>query len=97
MDDTAVTPRSRTKRRFPKKPIALPVLDAKAIGRRIRETRKARFWSIDDLCDKTGIRRGTLGVFESGCRVPNRDNAVRLAIALRRTVDWLLLGRAGRG
>ena len=86
-----------SKRTYAKQPITMPVLDPKAIGRRIRATRKARFWSIDDLCQKSGIKRGTLGAFESGCRIPCRDNLLRLSIALRRSPLWLLVGWAGRG
>ena len=76
-----------------KQPISMPPLDAKAIGGRIRRARKTYNWNLYDLERIAGIRRSTIACYECGARVPIRDNVVRLALALRRTVDFLLLGR----
>ncbi len=74
----------------------MPSLDARAIGARIRATRKARFWLQRDLAAKTKLSPGAIGAYEAGLRIPCRDAVVALSFALRRTLDWLLLGRCGR-
>ena len=76
-----------------KRPIKMPALDPKVIGRRIRRTRKMYRWNLYDLERISGIKRATIAAYESGWRVPVFGNMVRLAIALRRTIDFLALGR----
>ena len=75
------------------RPIKMPVLDPKVIGRRIRRTRKMYQHSLYDLERISGIPRMTIACYECGVRLPRFRNMVRLAIALRRTMDFLALGR----
>ena len=77
------------------KPIVVD-LDAHAIGRRIRAARKSRGWKAKTLAEVTGLALGTITAFESGCRLPSRDSAIRLAVALNHRLDWLLLGKGIR-
>ena len=83
-----------------RKPIKMPRLSAKAIGRRIRACRQlvGRDWSMRELGRVASLPYGTVSAFECGARIPSRDSAVRLALALGITIDFLLLGkRAGKG
>jgi transcriptional regulator with XRE-family HTH domain len=78
-----------------KQPIAVK-LDARAIGQRIRAARNARGWRIADLAAAIGMAPQTVACYECGARVPLTRTLVVLAVALRRTVDWILTGRHGR-
>ena len=78
------------------KPVVMPALDSKAIGKRIRRVRKDRGWTIADLATVTGIPRATVACYESGARVPIRENLLRLSIALKRSVRFLALGWHGK-
>lgn len=74
--------------------------DARKIGARIKVWRKRAGWSMADLVQVTGIPPGTLSAYESGHRVPVRDNVLRLGLALCASVEQVLYGRRapqGRG
>ncbi len=79
-----------------KQPIATPTLDAKVVGLRLRKARKARGWNLYDLSRVTGIARMTIACYECGARVPVLRNAVTICLALRRKLDWLILGKRSR-
>lgn len=79
-----------------KKPIATVTLDAKVIGLRMRKARKALGWNLYDMSRVTGIQRMTLACYECGARAPRIRNAVRICLALRRKLDWLILGKRSR-
>ena len=79
----------------PKEPITFTP-DARAIGQRIRDTRKARGWTLAGLARVIGCTPGALATWECGCRVPSRDTLVKLSRALRRTMDWITTGRGAR-
>ncbi len=70
------------------------VADAKAIGRRIRATRKSRGWRIRDLAEAVGMKESTVACWECGARVPHTwTMLIRLCHALRRSADHLVVGR----
>ena len=72
----------------------IPVIDSKAVGQRIKRARVSRGWhAARDLAEACGLAVGTIGSYEAGLRLPSRDTLVSLSVALRRTMDWLLLGR----
>lgn len=71
-------------------------IDPKQIGERIQRTRKAYGWTLKALAGKTNIPLGTLSGYECGKRVPRWPQAVQLARVLRRTLDFLILGKADR-
>ncbi len=72
-------------------------LDAKAIGKRIADARKARRWTVKQLSEALGIHESTIHGWTSGNRVPERDSFCLLSVHLRRSVDFLLTGCAKRG
>lgn len=78
------------------KPVKIPRLDARAIGKRIRRARKARCWSLQNLADKSHLAKSTVASIECGARIPERDSAVAISFALRRTLDYLILGKRSR-
>ena len=89
-----------SKRRKRKAPVKMPRLSARKIGRRIRECRKwvGRDLSMRELSRVAGMPYGTLSAFECGARIPSRDSVVRLALVLKITLDYLLLGKhSGKG
>ena len=66
------------------------------IGARIRRVRLERGWTMRELAYVSGMAYGTLTAFESGHRVPRLSNVLALAVALRRSIDFLLLGKGER-
>ena len=71
-------------------------LDAKAIGERIASVRVARDWRQCDLAFIAGVSKGALAAYETGVRIPDLTNLMKLSAALRRTTDWILYGRRRR-
>jgi transcriptional regulator with XRE-family HTH domain len=53
-----------------------------AIGRCVRELRKARRWSQEELAHRAGISRTFMGSIEQGAKQPSVMTLVRLARAL---------------
>ena len=89
--------RARAKNLKTKAPVTVD-FDRKAIGKRIAAARRHRGWRQRDLADAIGVALGTVVAWECGVRLPERTKVLaRLAMALRRKVDWLLLGGATTG
>lgn len=65
-------------------------------GRRIREARKAKGMTQDELADKIGVSGSFLGHIERGTRVASLDTLVDLCNALE-TSPSLLLGASLEG
>lgn len=62
-------------------------------GDRIREIREKRGWTLDDLVEKSGLSKGFLSDVENNKRDISSQNLLRLANALRASVDYLLKGK----
>lgn len=60
------------------------------LGARIREKRKERGWSGQQLGDVFGISRSSVSDWERGATRPDPDKLVRLAEALHTSVEYLL-------
>lgn len=69
-------------------------LDYSRIGMRIRQVRKAKGWSQDELAKKCGISMSFLGHIERGSRVMSMDTFVGICNALDAGADELLWGEA---
>lgn len=65
------------------------------LGKRIREVRASRGWTLDQLAKEAGLTKGFLSQVENG-KAPTPSGRVLLAIAraLGASVDWLLTGKA---
>jgi transcriptional regulator with XRE-family HTH domain len=72
-------------------------LDAKAIGQRIARARRSKRWRQADLAAACGVTKSTICAWELGMRIPPVQRIARLAIHLRRSIDWLLCGRPKGG
>lgn len=72
--------------------IADSILDAKAIGLRVKETRHARGWFQRVLAEKSGVDPSVIGLIETGERLPSRDAVLSIAIALGKPLEWILCG-----
>lgn len=57
--------------------------------RRLVEARENLRWTQADLAKVTGLQPAAISHFECGQRLPSLPNAVRLADALRVSLDWL--------
>ncbi len=89
-----MTPKARTRKR----PVAMPALSAREIGARIRRVRReSGIGSMADLAQIARIPYGTLSAYESGHRVPMRDQAIRLSLNLNRSLDFLMKCKGERG
>lgn len=69
-------------------------LDQRAIGKRLARLRKARGWRQVDLAERTGIHKSTIGAVELGYRLPTLQQAIGLAVCLKRSLESILYGRA---
>lgn len=67
-------------------------LDYTKIGMRIRQVRKAKGWSQDELAKKCGISMSFLGHIERGTRIMSLDTFANICIALGTHTDELLWG-----
>ena len=57
--------------------------------RRLVEARENIRWTQADLAKATGLQPAAISHFECGQRLPSLPNAVKLADALRVSLDWL--------
>lgn len=67
-------------------------LDYKEIGMRIRQVRKAKEWSQDELANKCGISMSFLGHIERGTRIMSLETFAAICGALETGADELLWG-----
>lgn len=67
-------------------------LDYGRIGMRIRQVRKARGWSQDELAKKCGISMSFLGHIERGTRIMSLETFTGICAALDAGADELLWG-----
>ena len=68
-------------------------LDYVKMGMRIRQVRKAKGWSQDELAGKCGISMSFLGHIERGTRIMSLETFVSICGALDADADELLWGR----
>lgn len=69
-------------------------LDYGKIGMRIRQVRKAKGWSQDELAKRCGISMSFLGHIERGTRIMSLETFVAICSALDAYADELLWGVA---
>ena len=69
-------------------------LDYAKIGIRIRQVRKVKGWSQDELAKKCGISMSFLGHIERGTRIMSLETFVSICSALDTGADELLWGVA---
>lgn len=67
-------------------------LDYAKAGARIRQIRKAKGWSQDELAKKCGISMNFMGHIERGTRKMSLDTFARICKALEANADALLWG-----
>lgn len=67
-------------------------LDYSRIGMRIRQIRKAKGWSQDELAKKCGISMSFLGHIERGTRIMSLETFVSMCSVLETGADALLWG-----
>ena len=67
-------------------------LDYGKMGMRIRQVRKIRGWSQDELAKKCGISMSFLGHIERGTRIMSLETFVSICCALDADADELLWG-----
>lgn len=70
-------------------------LDYGKIGMRIRQVRKAKGWSQDELAKRCGISMSFLGHIERGTRIMSMETFVNICSALDTGADELLWGVTG--
>lgn len=63
---------------------------ATAFGRRVRELRKSRGWTLAQLAEKLGIHGSIVGNYERGLHYPPIPTLVKLARVLDVSVDRLV-------
>lgn len=68
--------------------------DYTKIGMRIRQGRKTKGWSQDDLAKRCGISTSFLGHIERGTRIMSLETFVNICVALGADADELLWGVA---
>ena len=68
-------------------------MNAKEIGKRIKELRKAHGLTQAQLAAQAGTTLNHLGKIEVGMKVPSLELFVELAGCLETTLDYLVLGK----
>lgn len=68
-------------------------IDYAGMGMRIRQVRKAKGWSQDELAKKCGISMSFLGHIERGSRIMSLETFVSLCKSLDTAADELLWGK----
>ena len=68
-------------------------LDYAKMGMRIRQVRKAKGWSQDELAKKCGISMSFLGHIERGTKIMSLETFVSICGALDADADELLWGK----
>lgn len=69
-------------------------LDYSRMGMRIRQVRKARGWSQEELAKRCGISMSFLGHIERGTRIMSLETFVNICAALDAGADEILWGIA---
>ena len=69
-------------------------LDYSRMGMRIRQVRKAKRWSQDELAKRCGISMSFLGHIESGTRIMSLETFVSICSVLDAGADEILWGVA---
>lgn len=65
--------------------------DYKKLGARVREKRREKGYTQEQLAEMCEISTGFLGHIENGTRIPSLDTLCRIASSLEVSVDFLLL------
>lgn len=60
------------------------------IGKRLREVRKKRGLTLQEIADKLGVARSTYAGYESNYRQPPLEILVQIADILKTSTDYLL-------
>jgi len=63
------------------------------IGRRVRHLRNLRGLSLDDLSQKTGIKKSSLSSYENDKYEPSAQSVITLCGYFNVSSDWLLMGK----
>ncbi|EMG32518.1 helix-turn-helix domain-containing protein [Streptococcus oralis] len=61
----------------------------KIFGKRLREVRKSKKLTQQQIADEIGVNRGSYSNWEKGKREPSFENLVKLADLLDVSLDWL--------
>jgi transcriptional regulator with XRE-family HTH domain len=64
----------------------------KMIGKRIKQVRLLRGWSLNNLSDKTDISKGSLSAVENRDVDMRISTLIKLAEALGVSISWLVYG-----
>ena len=60
------------------------------IGDRIRQERRERLWTQQELADRTGIRRPNIARLERGAGLPNLSTLLKIAVGLELSLNELI-------
>lgn len=61
-----------------------------SLGRRFREQRQLKGWTIEELATRVGISTNYMGALERGAKVPKLETFIRIAEVLDVSPDRLL-------
>lgn len=71
---------------------ATPAYSAKTVGKHIRKLRTGIGWTQAELSRASGVDASLISAYEHGHRLPDRDNLIRLAVALCASMEQVLFG-----
>lgn len=66
---------------------------SKQMGRRITAAREARGFSLQNVADRLGVSKGSVGHWETGVRAIKHDDLARLCDLLKASADEILFGK----
>ena len=72
-------------------------MNIKGIGKRLREKRKSKSWTQENLAERVGLNPKYIGMIERGARLPGLITFIKLVNVLDTTADELLVDVINRG
>jgi transcriptional regulator with XRE-family HTH domain len=67
----------------------------KTLGMRIREARKEKGWTMQELSERTNISQSQISNYEKDTRNPSFANMAKIADVFEVSLDWFAIGLDG--
>ena len=77
---------------YPQIKVGVTVLNYELLGKNIREQRKAKKYTLEQLAEKLDVSTTFIGQIERAKGIPSLETLVKIANALEVSVDSLLFG-----
>jgi len=70
------------------------MLNAIEIGNRIQDRQKKLGLKQKDIIKMSGVSKAAISNYVNGNRIPDTEAVLKISIALKTTVEWILIGKS---